>query len=305
MTTPKSRRYCFTIHNYTVEELARFHVLAESLEKHRFIVYGLEIAPDTGTKHIQGYIELNTAQRFTFLHSYINIRRNDELLKFHVDIANGTADQNKKYTSKGGEHFEFGEPITQGTRTDMVKLKEAIKENPKNLDHIIDSDVTNFQQLKFAQSIQSVYFYHRNPSNPPVVYWISGSTGAGKTFLVYRNFADICSVSNSKWPGAGYNQNECLLFDDFREFDISFNELLKITDRYPYTLERKHGHIPLNSPYIVFTSPFSIDQTFGTTSQKEDLRQLKRRIIELNLDYIKDVKSIDLKNLDDGSIHKT
>ena len=75
----KSVRYCFTIHNYTKEELKKFHQFAQSLEKHRFIAYGLEVAPDTGTPHIQGYVELNKSQRFTFLHKYFNIKRSARL----------------------------------------------------------------------------------------------------------------------------------------------------------------------------------------------------------------------------------
>jgi hypothetical protein len=67
----KSRRLCFTIPNYSEEDLARFHLLAESLEKHCYISYGLETG-ETGFPHIQGYVELNSAQRFAYLQKYFN-----------------------------------------------------------------------------------------------------------------------------------------------------------------------------------------------------------------------------------------
>jgi hypothetical protein len=289
----KSRRYCFTIPNYAEEDLERFHTLAQSLEKHCYICYGLEVA-DSGLPHIQGYVELNSAQRITYLQKYFDFKRDGKLLRFHVEIANGTAADNKKYTQKEGEFFEYGEPLKQGSRTDLSEIKEAIKENPKDLAKIIDEKATNNQQLKYAENLQKYYFKHRDPAVPPKVFWIYGQTGIGKTSLVYRTFQDICSVSDFNWIGTGYVQNECLLFDDFREFNMSFELLLKITDRFPHTLFYKGGSVPLNSPYIVFTSPHSLDDTFKHS--RENIEQLKRRIVEIDLDMEMNIVNLDLKN---------
>lgn len=292
----KSRRYCFTVNNYTESDLKRFHKLAESLESHRYICYGLEVAPTTGTKHIQGYIELKSHQRYSFLHKYFKFKKNKKILKFHIEIANGTVEQNKKYSKKEGDFYEFGEPTSQGSRTDLIEIKRLLKENPKDLNKIIDERVQNYQQLKFAQSMQPIYFRHRDPDNPPVVYWIFGSTGVGKTRLVYNCFNDVCAVSSYDWLGTDYTQNECLLFDDFRVGNLSFDQVLRITDRYPLALYFKGGQVPLNSPFIVFTSPKSIGSTFFAV--KEDIKQLKRRVKEINLDTVADIDQIDLRYLD-------
>lgn len=297
----KSRRYVFTIFDYT-RDFEEFLKLAESLSKHRYINFGLEVSPTTGKMHIQGYVELNIAQRLQFLHNYFPFTKEDgSPNKFHVEIANGTANDNKKYNGKDGDFHEFGEPATQGKRTDMIALKEAVKDDPKNLNRIIDEQANNLQQLKFAQAIQPIYLNNRDPNQPPVVYWLFGPTGIGKTSLVYQTFEDICSVSSPRWAGTGYAQNECLLFDDFRPGDLPFNDLLKIADRYPYTLERKHGHIPLNSPYIVFTAPKSIKDSFRGAG--EDIAQLERRVIQIHLRDDVEVANIDLKNLDTKYIH--
>lgn len=298
----KSRRFCFTINNYTGAELDKLNKIAKSLEKHRYICYGLEVAPTTKTIHIQGYIEFKDAQRLTFIQNYFNFQRDNKLHKFHVDVANGTAEQNKAYCIKEGiAYYEFGEPASQGKRTDMIEIKLLIKESPKDLNKIIDEKANNFQQLKFAQAIQPIYLSQRDPNFPPTVYWIFGPTGVGKTSLVYRTFDDVCSVSSPRWAGTGYSQNECLLFDDFRPSDIPFNDLLKITDRYPYTLERKHGDIPLNSPFIIFTTPKSIRDVFRTFN--EDITQLERRVIQIHLSNEIEANSIDLHHLDSKYIH--
>lgn len=293
----KSRNYCFTINNYAEKDLGRFHTLAESLDKHGYICYGLEIAPTTGTKHIQGYVQLKNSQRFDFLHSYFDFKRDKKLLKFHIEAAKGTIEENKAYAKKEGAFYEFGEPVTQGARTDLLKIKKLVKENPKDINKIIDEHASNFQQVRFVQAIQPIYFKPRDPSISPTVYWIFGSTGIGKTSLVYRNFPDICSVSSYDWLGTGYTQNECFLLDDFREFNLKFEQILKITDRYPFTLYYKGGQVSFNSPFIIFTSPRSIDQTFF--SSVENIQQLKRRISQIDLDAIENIAEIDLRNLDE------
>jgi len=92
------------------------------------------------------------------------------------------------------------------------------------------------------------------------------------------------------------------LFDDYRPADLPFNDLLKIADRYPYTLERKHGNIPLNSPYIVFTSPKPVREAFKFLG--EDVAQLERRVIQIHLLHEVEADNIDLQNLDSKYIHE-
>lgn len=292
----KSRRLVFTINNYSQEDLERLHALAPTLEKHCYISYGLEVGEETGTPHIQGYIELRTAQRYAYLQKYFDFRKDGKLLKFHVEKAIAPAENNRKYTQKDGSGFEYGEPLKQGSRTDLSEIKEAIKAAPRNLSITIDELAQNNQQLKYAENLQPHYFASRNPAVPPKVFWVYGSTGIGKTSLVYRCFDDICSVSDGNWPGTGYKQNECLLFDDFRDGTIRFEQLLKIADRYPYDLQFKGGFVPLNSPYIVFTSPECIDYSFTWSGKGENLQQLKRRITEIYIDSPETAESIDLRN---------
>lgn len=292
----KSRNYCFTINNYTQEDLEKLHTLGAESANHHYLIFGLELAPETGTKHIQGYIQLNEAQRFNYLQKYFNLQRNKKLFKFHIEIANGTPEQNIKYCSKDGDSYNYGIPQSQGKRTDMTEIKVLVKENPKDIYRIIDEKANNLQQLKYALSLQPIYLKHRDPQFQPKVYWIFGATGVGKTSLVYKCFDDICSVSSYDWLGTGYNQNECFLLDDFRPENLRFEMLLKLTDRYPISLYFKGGQIPFNSPYIVITSPKSIERTFDRN--KEDLKQLKRRVVEIHIGVVPYENEINLKDLD-------
>jgi hypothetical protein len=278
----KKSNYVFTINNYTKAMLKEFEQVAQSLEKHRYICYSLEIGEQSKTKHIQGYIELNESQRFTFIQNYFNLQKKKKLLKFHIEEAKGSQKQNLKYISKKSKAIEYGEPKKKGTRTDIINLKTKLKENPRGMKKLMEEEVTNTQQMRFLEGMSKYMLDSRNINEPPKVFWIYGSTGAGKTRLIYDSFESICSVSDYKWPGNNYTQQECFLLDDFRAEDIPFHTLLKMIDRYPFTLAVKGSFIELNSPYIIITTTKSIDITYA--GYKEDVNQLKRRLKEINLD---------------------
>lgn len=280
----KARNYIFTINNYDTEILEKFTSVAKSLEKHKYICYGLEIAPTTGMKHIQGYIQLSDNQGFKFLHNYFNLIKDDKKMKFHLQSANGTLKENQTYTQKAGEWFEYGEAKRTG-RSDLTRLRELIIENPDDIERIVKEECTNLQQVKYIEKMHQYSISPRDSNNPPIVFWIYGSTGIGKTKLVIDTFESVCIVSDLKWPGDGYKGEECLLIDDFREEDMSFQKLLRITDRYSYKIAFKGGSVHINSSYIVITSPQSISKTFSFLN--ENLEQLYRRIeFEINLDKV-------------------
>lgn len=293
----KARNYIFTINNYTDDILKEFTNTAKSLKKHQYICYGLEIAPTTGTKHIQGYIQLSDNQAFTFLHNYFDLQKDGERLKFHLQPARGTLKENQVYTQKAGEWFEFGVPKKAG-RSDLTRLRELVMENPYDRDRVVKEECSNLQQIKYVEKLYQYLIEPRDPDTPSVVFWIYGTPGIGKTKLVHDSFDSVFTVSDLKWPGDGYGGEECFLIDDYRSEDMSFQQLLRITDRYPYKIAYKGGSIHLNSPYIVITCPNSINKEFSFL--KENLKQLKRRIsAEINLDSeeIKDLRNY--KKLED------
>lgn len=302
----KARHYSFTINNYGTKELQQFQEVAKSLDKHRYICYGLEVGEKNETQHIQGYIQLKESQRFRFLHKYFNLKReNKKIHRFHIEVSKGSAEENKTYCAKEGTFYEFGDMVNvKGQRTDMQTLRELVMEKPGNVAEIVREHCTNTQQIKYVEALARYQFVHRDRNNPPKVYWIFGSTGVGKTRLVHETFKSVCVVSDPRWPGAGYSQQECLLFDDFRSGDMAFNFLLQITDRFEVSLPVKGGDIPLNSPFIIFTAPISINQMYRHES--EDVKQLLRRITQIDLDIWEDeISKIDLYNLDNRYIHQS
>lgn len=93
----RSRSFCFTWNNYPDNH----QDVLDELD-FRYVCYGYEFAPQTGTPHLQGFILFANART---LNSVIR-----GLPGVHVLVARGTAAHNRTYCSKSGDFIEFGDP---------------------------------------------------------------------------------------------------------------------------------------------------------------------------------------------------
>jgi len=122
-----AKNWCFTINNPTDNDKDLLYKLSEA-PSCRYLVFQQEIAPTTGTPHIQGFVSLNTRKRLSGLKKLVGDRA-------HLEVARGTAQQNRDYCSKSEsaipETFEeFGEipEEKRGQRSDLDEFKTAVKE---------------------------------------------------------------------------------------------------------------------------------------------------------------------------------
>lgn len=129
-----SKRWCLTINlslEFTedrTEELRSFlsTIISQNEDHISYSVLGLERGSETGRWHVQGYLEFSTRKR---MKSVKTILKNDQV---HLEVAKGTAAQNRTYCTKEGRILlETGEPAqtNQGKRSDLDDVVEAIKSN--------------------------------------------------------------------------------------------------------------------------------------------------------------------------------
>lgn len=130
MRAQRSRRWTFTLNNFTPE-------WEEVLKNYSFdyILYGYEIAPTTGTPHLQGYFEIS--KKLTML----GIKKQIGIKQISLFLSKGTAKQNSNYClgltegKQPNEFYEFGTPIApKGQRNDLVKLYSRVKEGATDLE---------------------------------------------------------------------------------------------------------------------------------------------------------------------------
>jgi len=279
----RSKNWCFTLNNYTNEELEQLTGLNGN-KQIKYMIYGKEVG-EQGTPHIQGYIMFQNQKLFKQIKKFIPERS-------HIEKAKGDIAQNVAYCSKDGQAVEYGDiPAHQpGKRTDLDKVKLMIKEY-KPLDEIIH-ECTSFQAMKTAELL---FRYQRAPPNQKrIIKWYYGPTGTGKTYAAEAHApeADIYKKNTSLkwWPN--YFGQKVVILDDFRASWCKFTELLGLLDRYTFQVEVKFGscYIQPSTTHIIITAPYHPEVMYTRDLRdKEDIDQLLRRIDEIkefNIKYV-------------------
>lgn len=246
----RSRAWVFTLNNYTSEDEENIKALSA-----RYIVYGREVAPTTGTKHLQGYIYFNEAKTFSSIKKKLNPRA-------HLELAKGTAIENQKYCCKDKDFMEIG------IMPDQHKKNKEITADTKYI------ECKSLNQWKWVLAQKALRIQPR--TEMPNVHWYYGSSGAGKSHQAYSS-ADIYSKDETKWWD-GYEGQDTIVIDDFEINEYwTWRKLLKVLDKYKMTVQTKGGYIELNSPNIIITSEHDPIMTCDCKT-KNDKEQILRRI---------------------------
>lgn len=260
----QSRGWTWTLNNYTdqeLEDLAEFQCC--------YVIFGKEVAPTTGTPHLQGYFYFPKKATFKLVRSM--------LPRASFRKSKGSPADNIRYCSKDGDVYEYGERPCQGKRKDLDILKEKILKKEQITMREVSLTCTSYQGVRMAETLLK---YHEPKRNwKPYVKWIHGPTGTGKTRLAMEELGEDCYVAmeTNKWWD-GYDAHEHVLIDDMRKDFCKFHVLLRLLDRYAFTVEYKGGSRQFLAKKIYITSCHSPEDMFET---REDIKQLMRRIDEV------------------------
>ena len=121
-----ARNWCFTLNNYTDEHVAALDALHPSHVS--YLLFGFETG-ESGTPHLQGYVQFTKKLRLTGVRKLIPGNA-------HVEVAKGSADDNYKYCTKGGDFKEYGSIKKKGDRCDLEAFKEAVKDGTLSM-HVL------------------------------------------------------------------------------------------------------------------------------------------------------------------------
>jgi len=124
-TCKQSRSWTITVNNYdeTVLDSLRKGLSSEAV---RYAIFGYEIAPSTGTPHLQGYVSFKNK---------LTLRQVKEVVgdEAHIEVAKASEQKNREYCSKDGKTEEFGRRAAPGTRNDLDSFKNAVKAGCLNI----------------------------------------------------------------------------------------------------------------------------------------------------------------------------
>ncbi len=256
------RAWCLTINNWTDEHLQLFTDLYES-GKILYGIAGREVG-ESGTPHLQCTVF------FARTHRRPAVRR--MFPGAHVSVCK-FREKSVTYCKKENSFTEFGTTETaQGERTDLSIAIDTLRKDglqALKLEHPVI-------YVKYPRGISTLLEAPpRDPSKPPIVTWLHGPTGTGKTRSVVAWEKDLWISGGSLRWWDGYTGQEAVLFDDFRGDFCTFHWFLRVVDRYPIRVELKGTSREFTSSRIYITCP---DHPQDVWPSHEDKRQLLRRI---------------------------
>jgi len=268
----KVRNYCFTLNNHTSED----EEVVRAWEGVKYLVAGREVAPSTGTPHLQGFVVFTNARTLG------GLKKLDSRIHWEAAV---TVDQAIEYCKKEGNYFEVGTaPMSQtlkgvaGGELEKMRWKRIIqaaesddmawlKENEPRIYAEGERTISSIRKRSRAEAVDREVLDN---------VWIWGPTGTGKSRKAREdNPGAYVKDPNSKWWD-GYDGQEVVIIDDFDKYQVSMGgQFKRWFDHYPFECEKKGMAAYMIRPKkMVVTSNYPIE---GIWQEEETLEPMRRR----------------------------
>lgn len=234
-----------------------------------FWCYGEEICPKTGKLHYQGVLQLKNAYGLSGIKKIIG----DPTA--HVENMKGTIEQAYEYCIKDGKAKQGG--TMRSRKKNLTGNVKTIVANGGTMRDVVEHSTCG---AHINYGLKLLTYMEKKRNEAPTVYWYWGRTGTGKT-----KAAEEEAGPNAYWTGSnlkwwdGYDGHENVIIDDFRDSMLEFALLLRLLDRYPYTIEVKGGTRQFLAKNIWITCSKKPENCY--TMSPEDKAQLLRRITKV------------------------
>lgn len=257
------RNFIFVVHNYTdddIEHLKKFEC--------RYIVFGKEICPTTGTPHLQGYCEL---------HDQMSGKQLKETFHRSAHIEKRAKNSNAKaasdYCKKDGDYYESGKLSQPGKRNDIVAIRDEIKANPNiTTRQIVERLPESLARYpRFVSTVRALYAEKvtLNWTEPPNL-WFYGPSGSGKSSTARAMSSSLYDKLQSKWWD-DYDGEEDVLIDDLHPDAAKciVTYIKRWADRYPFRAEIKGGVVYIRPKRIFVTTQYTLTELFPLQADRE------------------------------------
>ena len=301
MKFPKGRNYCFTLNNYTELEEAALLSLAKDGNHFTYIVFSREIAPETGTPHLQGYFEFENprspglgyenfkaimgSNRYNYSKRRGTAEEASEYCIWHDYYLEGTKIRNPNPIVKNEVVHQFGTISKQGERTDWQDVVRLIKEGVSTAAIVEDYPHT----IPCVKALERVHQLCLKPNYRKdlrvIVLW--GAGGSGKSHYVYHKMVDdyYAKPKGTIWWD-GYTGQKTACIQDFygARSGIDYDAFLEICDIYPFQVPVKGGHVQAQYTTLYITSNKHPREWYSDCWSKDEYRRRFYTIIEVPRD---------------------
>jgi len=247
-----ARHWCFTYNKWDEDTVKALSTLVETKQAN-YVVFQIEVAPETGKEHLQGYVEWTSPCKPGRLGVLCGG-------KPHMEKRQGTSQQASDYCKKADSRkkdtsfFEFGTLVKQpGKRNDLIVVKDAIDSGASQL-LIANDHFDKFVKYHKAFNLyRELRLAKRSLHTVCIVLW--GVPRSGKSTTIQQLFPDAYWVDQANagiWMDR-YEQQECVVFDEFTGW-MRFSQFKRLIDMTPVSCEGKGTTKEFTSRYVVFTS---------------------------------------------------
>lgn len=272
------RHFCFTYNNFNKIKSWQSK-LESSLEElgANYYIWGEEIAPSTGTPHLQGYVQLNKRKAFTKVIK--------SLPGCHITPCLGGSQDNVNYCNKECTNVvEYGmlRTIARGRAKQALDWQILVEKAKSGDLASIESDNPR-EFLLYYRTFKQLALDNLEPSSMVRdCIWIYGKPRTGKSRAAAKYWPRAYWKNANKWWD-GYRGETEVVLDDLGSFHL-FELLKRWADRYKVVGESKGGGVALSYDKFIVTSNFTPQelgmQGTGVPSITIEAIQSRFRILE-------------------------
>lgn len=273
----RHRNYCFTVNNYTDNNITDLTRHAEgqlsaikAFPPPKYLVFGKELAPETGTPHLQGFVQYETVKTFEWVQKALPHGT-------HIEPAKGRPDQAADYCRKDGDFTEFGKRPTspkQNGENEKKRYERAWALAKEGKVEEIDADI-RMRLYGTIKKIRSDYQQVPDSLTEFDFHWYYGASGTGKSRRAHEENPDAYIKPINKWWD-GYVDQECVIIEEWSpNHEMLAHHLKQWCDHYGFAAEQKGTTVTLRPKKIIITSNYTIEECFP---KPQDHEPLKRRL---------------------------
>lgn len=264
----RHRAFCFTLNNYSIAN----EQAIQSLE-FRYLCYGRETAPTTGTPHLQGYVYFEDGKT---MRTVIKMFPQGT----HLEPARGSPAQAIEYCQKEDKNaFVSGTPPTSqkekgtGEQDRWQGYLQAVAEG--NLSALPPRILANnLRGLQYAN--QALMNSKRDLSDVEIDnIWLWGPAGTGKTTRVMDAHIPeqlyIKDTVDPRWDG--YADEPYVLIDDYDRKSFGVDHLKRWCGNQRFSVQMRYARAIIRPQRFYITSNYHPSELF----EARDLEAIMRR----------------------------